>query len=107
MRIFSDRCKCISAVGIVTHSLLILTAAASYLFVCYRNTKGVIIDGSPTLPQLYLDYKSFSEMINLAAWSSFSVFVLGLLAATFKKPWSAFIFLTFSIVGGNLAMQAS
>ena len=35
------------------------------------------------------------------------IFVLGLLAALFKKPWSALLFLCFAIVGGNLVMQAS
>ena len=107
MRIFSDRCKYFSSVGIVTHSLLILTAGATFMFICYRNTKDVIIDGSPTFPDLYIDYSSFSDLIQIAAWCEFIIFFLGLVAASFKKPWSALLFLMFGIVGAHLTMQAS
>ena len=63
VKLFPDRCKCISAVLLVTHCLVILSFGALFLFSFYANTNGRVVNGDPTLPELYLDFDTFSGHI--------------------------------------------
>jgi hypothetical protein len=100
VRIFPDRCKCISAVLLVTHCIAIMSAGSLFLFVCFDNTDGVVIDHAPVLPEMYLNYDEFSGFIQISSFGCFLVVLLGLIAATFKKPWSAILFISFTVVCG-------
>ena len=68
-----------------------------YMFY-FVQVDGVIIDGSPYLPEYRIEYTSFSADLKLGIQGCCLVFGFGLVQVAYKKP--AISFLQFLLAGG-------
>ena len=60
----------------------------------------MIISGDPFLPEYNISYESFSGDVFASSVLCAAVFAFGVMAATFKKPYTAVIFITVTVVAG-------
>ena len=63
-------------------------------------TDGVEITGEPFLPEYYIRYDSFSGDVFICTVLVAAAFGFGLIAATFKKPYTAIIFIAVTAIAG-------
>lgn len=93
---YSDKTKKIAS-GVITTSCLGLLYFAYALFSCYNQIAGVVVDGSPFLPEFYISYERVENHLFISiGLCVFSVF-LGFLCALFKRTGTALLFIIVAI----------
>ena len=105
MRVFPDRCKCISSFLLIGHSLSILTAGAYLYFVRYNAIKNESLDGGSYLPELRLDYTDFSTEFLISITGCIAIFFVSLTVVIFKKPPTACFYIVIVILFGQFLVQ--
>ena len=61
---------------------------------------GVTITGDPFLPEYYITYEVFSGDVFLSSMIVAATFPFGIIAATFKKPYTAVLFIIVTALAG-------
>ena len=105
MRVFPDRCKCISSFLLIGHSLSILTAGAYLYFVRYTQISSSSLDGGSYMPLLHLDYSDFQTELLISIAGCIAIFFVSLTVVIFKKPTTACFYMVIVILFGQFLIQ--
>lgn len=105
--ICSDRCKAISSITLVTVCLINMGFAAVIFFLTYVNLANFQVHGGTRLPNLNINFNSFSFYIMFCICNTILLLVIGLLAAQCKKPLYAFGFGIIAMCSFILLMYTS
>jgi hypothetical protein len=104
MKIYSDVCKSVSSVSLVTLSLLQL-AAGIYLYISgYEVVAVPVVKETALFPGFELDFSPFALYVWFSVVATAVVLALGLVAAQVKKPYTAFAFLIIASGSGILML---
>ena len=103
-RCFSDKCKCISAVTLVTLCILVLISGGVLYMLGYKEINGKEISGDPYLTELQVDYESFSFYVLLSTGACAAVLFFGLIAAQCKRPYTSVIYILIVLLAGGLML---
>jgi len=104
MKIYSDVCKSVSSVSLVTLSLLQL-AAGIYLYISgYQVVAVPVVKETALFPGFVLDFSPFALYVWFSVVATAIVLALGLVAAQVKKPYTAFAFLIIASGSGILML---
>lgn len=63
-------------------------------------TDGVTISGDPYLPEYHITYEVFSGDEFISSMIVAAAFPFGIIAATFKKPYTALLFIIVTALAG-------
>ena len=107
MLICPNRVICASAAIIVTISLLIVGVGV-YFFIEWKFYTSIFkLQGGTYLPNLLIDYKSFSDLILYCSIVCALVFLSSLAGTYFKKPYLSFTLIIFALVAGSMQIYTS
>jgi hypothetical protein len=93
---YNDKTKKISSFVIILSCLGLLYFAYS-LFSCYNEIAGLVVDGSPFLPEFYIDYVRVETHLFLSIGSCVLSVFLGFMCALFKRTGTALLFIIVAI----------
>jgi hypothetical protein len=105
MKVFPDRCKCISSFLLIGHSLSILTAGAYLYFVRYNSIKNQSLDGGSYMPSLHLDYSDFQTELFISIVGCIAIFFVSLTVVIFKKPTTTCFYIIMVVLFGQFLIQ--
>jgi len=104
MKFYSDVCKSVSSVSLVTLSLLQL-AAGIYLYISgYKVVAVPVVPATALFPGFELGFSPFALYVWFSVVATAVVLALGLVAAQVKKPYTAFAFLIIASGSGILML---
>ena len=107
LRVFPNKMKFYSSLILAFFSILSVLAAQFLYLGCVIPTDGVTITGDPFLPEYYITYEVFSGDTFLSAAIVAVTFPFGIIAATFKKPYTAILFIIITALAGYFAQETS
>lgn len=93
---FQDKTKKLAA-GIITVSCLGLLYFAYALFTCYNSIAGLVVDGSPFLPEFFVSYERVESHLFLSIGLCVVSVFLGFMCALFKRTGTALMFIIVAI----------
>lgn len=93
---YKDKTKKISSFVIILSCFGLLYFAYS-LFSCYNEIAGLVVDGSPFLPEFYIDYVRVETHLFLSIGSCVISVFLGFMCALFKRTGTALLFIIVAI----------
>jgi len=93
---YKDKTKKIAS-GVISVSCLGLLYFAYAMFGCYNDIAGIVVDGSPFLPEFYIDYVKVESTLFVSIGLTVLSTFLGLLCVLFKRTGTALLFIVIAI----------
>ena len=105
MALFNNRCKCVASISMYVLGIMIGWFGCALFVYWYHYVSTFEISGGDFLPELYVDFSSFSTKLMAGAVGSFICFASSMVTAYYKNKYTSSLYALLVIIFGSMLLD--